>query len=236
MEIVHKKFTNMNYYYLRISLKDAGSAPMQIKGMSDGYDFGAANSLRKLKFFIKPAFIPNLQYFVLAHKAKVTDFIQNSFISAYVFLMSQKAKNIMEKFNLPQHIYFAAGVMYHKKMLDDYYWLHLLEEDDNLIDLMESNFCIQGRSLDGWHEEEIEPANFKSMEEFIQKHKEIAGRMRYIRPYKLRVKANSMNRDMYVLTFMHGIYVISENLKNALEAEKITGIEILPLDFEFKVI
>ncbi len=123
----------MNYYYLRNSLKDAGSAPMQIKDMSNGYDFGAANSLRKLTFFTKPAFIPNLQYFVLAHKAKVTDFIQKSFISAYGFLISQKAKNIMVNFNLPQHIYFVAGVMYHKKMLGDYYWLHLLEEDTHLL-------------------------------------------------------------------------------------------------------
>ena len=227
----------MNYYYLRISLKDAGSAPMQIKGMSDGYDFGAANSLRKLTFFTKPAFIPNLQYFVLAHKAKVTDFIHNSFISADGFLINQKAKNIMVNFNLPQHIYFIAGVMYHKKMLGDYYWLHLLEEDTHLVDLAESSFYLQNKGLyDDWYENEVEPADFKSMEEFALKRKEVAGSRQYIRSYKLSVKANSLNRDVYIFTFMHNQYIISENLKNALESEKITGIEILPLDFEFKVI
>lgn len=227
----------MNYYYLRISLKDAGSAPMQIKSMSDGYDFGAANSLRKLTFFTKPAFIPNLQYFVLAHKAKVTDFIHD-IISAYGFLISPKAKNIMVNFNLPQHIYFIAGVMYHKKMLGDYYWLHLLEEDTHLIDLAESSFCVQkgGWYDDEWYEDEVETAYFKSMEEIVLKRKEIVGSGRYIRPYKLSVKANSLNRDLYIFTFMRSQYIISENLKNALEAEKITGIEILPLDFEFKVI
>jgi hypothetical protein len=227
----------VNYYYLRNSLKDIGSAPMQIKSMSDGYDFGAANSLRKLTFFTKPAFIPNLQYFVLAHKAKVTDFIHD-IISAYGFLISQKAKNIMVNFNLPQQIYFVAGVMYHKKMLGDYYWLHLLEEDTHLIDLAESNFCVQkgGWYDDEWYEDKVEPAYFKSMEEVVLKRKEIVGSGRYIRPYKLSVKANSLNRDMYIFTFMRSQYIISENLKNALESEKITGIEILPLDFEFKVI
>jgi hypothetical protein len=227
----------MNYYYLRKSFKDIGSAPMQIKDMSNGYEFGAANSLRKLTFFTKPAFTPNLQYFVLAHKAKVTDFIQNSFISAYGFLISQKAKSIMVNFNLPQHIYFIAGVMYHKKMLGDYYWLHLLEEDTHLIDLAESSFYLQNKGLyDDWYENEVEPADFKSMEEFELKDKEIAGSRRHIRPYRLSVKANSLNRDLYIFTFMRSQYIISENLKNALEAEKITGIEILPLDFEFKVI
>ena len=74
------------------------------------------------------------------------------------------------------------------------------------------------------------------MEEIVLKRKEIVGSGRYIRPYKLSVKANSLNRDLYIFTFMRSQYIISENLKNALEAEKITGIEILPLDFEFKVI
>ncbi len=91
----------MSYFILTNSTgKDIGKEYPQTDGMGGFYQFGDSNSISNLPNLKIPDFIPNLDYFNIHKNSKLTDFISTGLITAMGFIVSEKAKNILEQFNL----------------------------------------------------------------------------------------------------------------------------------------
>ena len=100
----------MKYYSLSYSTdeKEVGKVWPQCKAIPEGYDhkwLDLPNSMTKLTNDAFPNENPDL-VFELDKKAKLTDIISPSNIYAVGLLVNEKAKLILEGFNLITHIFF----------------------------------------------------------------------------------------------------------------------------------
>lgn len=114
----------------------------QCTKMTKGYDYDAPNSVHKLDRHRRsfPDFTPNLHSFVLNRTAKLTDIVSAAVISGCGFLVSEKVKSIVERFEtIPVKFYQAKLI--HRQKSYDYYWMHLVSHDfSQLIDYPRSEF------------------------------------------------------------------------------------------------
>ena len=113
---------------------------VQTKGFVDGYDMYGPHSMWKLNDEEFPNFVPDLR-FDLEEKAKLTDVVSASNISARGFLINEKVKNIFESCKLPEHRYYDATINVNGE-IHKYYWLHLLYNDLSLVDFPNSSFYL----------------------------------------------------------------------------------------------
>ena len=117
----------MKYYALKNSTaKEIGKEYPQTDGMGDGYSFSAVNSISNLPHLEMPDFTPNLDYFNLDKKAKLTDFISTALINAEGFIVNDRVKNVLDNFNLAPHRFYPAKLLHNNKFYTNYFWLHFL--------------------------------------------------------------------------------------------------------------
>jgi len=91
--------------------------------------------------------IPKLQFEEDVHKEKGFDFLLTNF-SAHGFFISERAKTILEKYNLGNHKFYPAKVVlqkggfFKKDSVAPYYWLHFVfdEAKDDFIDFKGTTF------------------------------------------------------------------------------------------------
>lgn len=81
--------------------------------------------------------------FEIHKKAKLTDVVDASNISARGLLVSEKVKNIMSEFNILNHKFYSASVLFKGKEYS-YYWLHIVNTSLEGIDFLNSNFIEVG--------------------------------------------------------------------------------------------
>ena len=119
---------------------ETGSEYPQVQKMAPGYDYRAANSVYALSKAVEkfPDFTPNFDYFVAQGKAKLTDLLSVATVNGG-FLISNRFKFLLEKFNIAQHRFYPAKVSY-KKQLYDYYWMHIISDLTNFVDTLIQHF------------------------------------------------------------------------------------------------
>ena len=88
-----------------------------------------------------PAFIPKLE-FELNKTAKLTDVLSNAAISGFGFIVNDKVKDVLSKFNLMTHRFYDVKVIMPKTgEVLSYYYLHPCNPDlTRLIDYKKSVF------------------------------------------------------------------------------------------------
>src|SRR5688572_17507863 len=100
--------------------KEVGCYPQSCK-MGCGYNHSRSDSIDQVKTHRIPNFSPFTGCFVLQKKARLTDFISAPIIPTG-FIVSAKAKAVLEKHDLGKHIFFQTSISMGGELFNDYYW------------------------------------------------------------------------------------------------------------------
>lgn len=214
----------MEYYVLKNSTgKEIGKTYPQTNGMSNDYNFQIPESINFLPNLETPLHTPNLNFFKVDDKAKITDFISTGLINATGFIVNEKIKSLLDNYNIAEHMYFPAR-LYHKNKLINAYWLHFTKDYTPTINFQKSTFnLLSPITWDVWSTLETN-LKFSNLTSLIESHKEKDSLDQFF-PNELTI--NSKNQ-IHILSFQYlGTRVlISDFLLNRLKKENITGYEV----------
>jgi hypothetical protein len=214
-----------DYYILEVACntKETGPEYPQVQKMNPGYDYKAPNSVYALSRAVEklPEFQPNLNYFIVEGKAKLTDLLSAAPISGGL-LISPLFKSVLEKFRMPIYQFYPAMVS-HKKAYFDYYWLHLISNLVDSVNYSKSTFFIYHN-----YKSNLGYIDITSKEDFTQKKAKIKkdNPGKTITIWAEKIKLNSdfdSSLDLFEIgTFDSNIY-ITEKVKAAITSANITG-------------
>lgn len=215
----------MNYYILKpaVDTPDTGPIYPQIQKMSKGYDYKAANSVHALSRCHDsfPNYSPNLDYFILHNRAKMTDLFSVAILYGG-FLVREKFKKVLESFVLPDHRFYNAKVFFRKKF-HECYWMHLVSNLTDAVDYPASSFFTFYN-----YTYNLGNIDVSSYEDLLLKRRKIKadnpGKSITIWSEK-SVLNNSFNDklDLFEIGSFDSKTYISGQLKQAIQNEKITG-------------
>jgi len=129
---------NTKFYITKNSLDDniIGNVDIQTDGMRPEYNVRKANSIQKLRPNTRPDFEPDFDYIVIRNKAILTDFIFTGLGSSGCYrLMSNKAYQLLKTLSWPDYIVYATKLMYRGTMLENYVYVHVVSEQEKLLDI-----------------------------------------------------------------------------------------------------
>lgn len=200
--------------------KIIGTYP-QTNGMGHGYNLKGANSIWNLPNLKAPTFEPDFDCFQLDKKAKLTDVISTSLISACGFIVNDKVKSIFDLFKLPPHIYFPVKILHKKDIITNYYWLHFTDENSINIDFKNSIFEL------------THPLPFFRTDSIILEGKEfdiltaskLANPDYKLFPKKVKLK-RPQNIDFMVFDFLYQPFYASDDMIKAVNNNLITGLNL----------
>ena len=216
------------YYILKPASDtiETGHVYPQVQKMSTGYDYKAPNSVHALSRIQEfPDFEPDLDYFVVHGKAKLSDMHSVTLIYGG-FLISRKLKEILETFNLVPHRFYPARV-YYKKTFHEYYWMHIVCNFTDIVDYPTSSFFIYynfGHNLG--------KIDIASKEDVIQKRKQVKedNPGKTVTVWAKKIAFTSFfdkSLDLFEVGMFDSNTYISEPLKEKIISNKITGCYIV---------
>ena len=148
-----------------------------------------------------------------------------------MYPVSPRFKEILEKFNLTEHRFYDANVIIQDEMLpfNVFHVFPLRYYGNSLIDFNHSTFCNfhPGKKVK-LGDEHVKASGFDELYAIRKERK-----WRSWGYNKAFVKPEFHNLD-WIRTHTYGI-LISEELKNEIEAAGLTGAKITPCPIEFKV-
>lgn len=171
-----------------------------------------------------PIELPEIGQMKLYQSSKVTDFIKGSFLQQYGFIVSGKAKVILEKYNLGKHKYYPLELIHKEQVYSNYWFLRSSASMKDYIDFEKSSFYMQKGLLDFSSRVKI---IINSREELRNYRSKFQGQNIYIKASEINLSQNFPNYDLFTTNGygVQGAY-ISAKLKS--EIIKLTGIEIKP--------
>ncbi len=204
----------MKYYILDEQQKD----PMTIKNGGDLLRY-IDNQCDYDSFALTPLSL-NYPLEVYA-KSKMAD-VMAGFNSFKGLLISNRLKDILEKFNLPPNKCYSVSLKHKNITNDNYYWIHILmHPTSNLpIDFPKSQFFKY--DMEKLAPDFSKPFFVKNMDDWMKKKVSLyeGGTLFLLK---------SVIKDLDLFAF-RGIpvksYIITERLKNELLEQKVTGITI----------
>ena len=207
----------MEFWILKANWKskEAGNAYPQVSCLNQAVSHQlSAHSYPKSNPILK---------FKLESRAKFSDLITPSSITATGLLISQKVKSILDKHNLPDHRYFKATINSSKgTQVETYYWLHIFNPSS--LDWIDYNNSVFFYTKYGFREGSIQ---FNSFKESRIKKEQLVGKMGTIEIEKIILNSNfDKTLDLFNFEYFDHEIHISNRLKKALESENITGLEM----------
>ncbi len=159
-------------------------------------------------------------------KAKVTDILSSNFFSSY-YIISEKFKKIIEHFTF-HNIIFLDSVVTFKTEKYNYFILSIIETID-IVNFSKSTFIV----------DDLSPAlrfggdiiEVTSNEDYILKSSKIWKEKGF--GYGLIPTKIVLNYMSDLVKFPFGMTLISEDLKQKIEEEKLTGVVFEETDIEF---
>jgi hypothetical protein len=213
----------MTEYYIASNSTDEkiiGKKYPQCKGIPSQMEltsnwFDQPNSMTNLSNDEFPHFKPEL-IFELEEKAKLTDIISPSNISAKGFLINEKVKDIFDKFILADHRYYPATLIVND-LKHQYYWLHFVKKDLDNINLNQSIFY---KSIFGFDKGEYVKIN--SYQDALQV---IRQEDCFIMPEKIVLNTNNNKTEQVFYLPIPNRIIVSKEVMNLLCESKIKGID-----------
>lgn len=195
------------------------------------YDWWGPNSIWKINSWQKIDFGIEFPMFLLKPSSKLTDVVSsNAYMSSSALLCSDKLKNVILDHDVPQYQLFHPVQVIQKEESYDYNFLYFYKIHNQYVDFPASRFYIEG-----W-EPSIHPFTIKDVEEFnlilnsIRKM-QLNRLLKYI---EFRLLEDEIELDLFRVAGFFGCIIISEKLKESLEREKVTGIDIIPIEEVYK--
>jgi hypothetical protein len=215
----------MTYYIFKPATNTPETGPEypQVQKMRPGYDYKAHNSVHALSKEVEhlPNYTPDLDYFVLNGKAKLTDLLSVSVVHGG-FLISPKLKDIFEQFNLPLHKFYPAKVSF-KKELFDYFWFHIISNLTDQVDYSHSKFFIYYN-----YAHNLGYVDIHSKKYLIKKREKIKkdNQDKTVTIWAEQIKMNSISDhklDLFEIGMFDANCYISETLRNVIINQMVTG-------------
>ncbi len=219
----------MKYFILSNATdkKEIGKIYPQCKGVPKGYSFDwydDSNSMTKLTNEEFPKEKPAL-VFELDKKAKLTDVISPSNISARGFLMNEKVKDLLVDFNIINHKIYSATLFANRQMYD-YFWFHPVKNNFDGIDFKKSEFIEADIFKD-----KIKDINVNSIKDYNKYWEEARKDINFIIPEKLVLTQEYKQLDIFFFPLIHQYLIVSENFIKILQEQKIIGFEYKEVAF-----
>lgn len=211
----------MKYYNIGRTneIEVIGFYPQATRTSKTGYHIDAFNSEKNVKSDNFPDFEPNYAL-DLNPKAKETDFLDSGSLN-FGFVVSEKLKELLTGFNLPPHRFYPIHVY---DSHNDYFWFHFITGIKNYLCLKETEVEI----FDIFSFKILDTLRFGSFDELMERKRksilEIGKPMRY---KTITLNSNFPKYDLFEVIGAQNFTLISSNLKERLQQEKITGYEII---------
>lgn len=196
-----------------------GHYPQTKETVSSSYHIDNFNSIEKVSPNAFPDFTP--KYGLDLHKeSNETDILDRGALE-FGFILSEKLKFLLERFNLPPHRFYPIDV-YNAK--NQYYWLHYITDFEQFFDVRNTEVEI----FDIFKLEVIENKIFNSFQELINFNRNLVLQMGKTMRYKsISLHSNFPKFDLFEVTGAKNFTLITKSLKDELENENITGLEYL---------
>jgi hypothetical protein len=225
----------MKYYSIENCLNEKlmGKIP-QIKEFIYHCDVDANPKSIDKFIFEKIEIEPILSNVVLYSNAKQTDFINTYGHVGFGFgnLISNKFKQLLEKFNCYGFQYFKTYIVQNNKNFENYWQTNIFDFPFHFIDFEKSNFILKDRDIN--RNVIIETINFNNIDEFNL----FVSKVKYPKmiSFKNIVFNEKMNLDFFVLRYTEGGHkgIVSKRLKIELEKNEISGIEFRPIEIDYQ--
>ena len=219
----------MKYYILSNATdeKEIGKIYPQCKGVPKGYSFDCyneANSMTKLSNNEFPKEKPAL-IFELEKKAKLTDVISPSNISARGFLINKKVKNLLCDLKIIEYKIYPATLFANKQVLD-YYWFHPIKNDFVGIDFKNSEFIETNLMM-----YKIKNVQVNCIEDYNTCSQNKQKKFNLIITEKLVLKEEYKKLDIFFFPLIHQDLIVSDKTIDSIQNNSITGFKYKEVDF-----
>ncbi|MEM7163393.1 MAG: hypothetical protein AAF487_13235 [Bacteroidota bacterium] len=217
----------IKYYILSHSsdAKIVGDYPQtegtEIPDSNGDFREGSRANLSNYEF---PSNEPSLNL-TLTNKAKLTDFVSPSDISARGVFVNEKTKNILQKFNILNHKFYSGSVK-HQGSSHPFYWLHISNDSLSGVDFNNSLFA----EYDIIGDIEKSGIYLSSEDDFYVKNRECDD-MNTLEVEKLSLTPDFKEYDIFLIPHIHDYIIISVLVLNELEKAGLNGYKIRPADF-----
>ena len=177
-------------------------------------------------------FTPIIANPILYAKAKTTDYMFFGSMGFYKkFLMSDKLKNILEKYSENRFQFFECPIFHKNIEYTNYYIINPYKIDMEFIDYGNSKYRYKKRDAEG--NRNLTEISFKNFHEF----KEFLKILNPMDEFTIKNIAliSSLEEHFFALENVEGGrgYFVSENLKNEIEVAGCSGIEFQPIELSF---
>ncbi len=199
-----------------------GFYPQTKEVKSSQYNIDKINAAEKVVESSFPSYNPNYGL-ELDRKSKETDVIDRGGLE-FGFVISENLKIILEEYKLPPHRFYPIDVYNASKK---YYWFHYITDFKSFFDVKNSELEI----FDIFELKVISTVKFNSYAELISMNRDLVLQMGKTLRYNLiKLKSSFPNYDLFEIQGVKHFTLISEELKQRLNNEKITGLEYLEYD------
>jgi|GEM_PF-3945555 len=143
----------------------------------------------------------------------------------WVYPVSKRFKELLEKFNIPNTRFYEGSVLWNQKEYPYYVWHLLTERYEQYVDFAKSFFVKTTGELYNKEGEAVQANSIKELRTKLDSY--------FWAFDKAVMKPEFGEVDVCEIEF-YGI-VISERLKDSIEAAELTNIEITPCPVEFEI-
>lgn len=191
------------------------------------------NSIDKF-IFQKIEIKPTLSNVILYENAIHTDFINTSGNIGFGFgnLISNKFKQILEKFNSYGFQFFETYIVQNNKKNFNYWQTNIYDFPFHFIDFEKTIFLLKDRDTN--RNMIIKTICFNNLDEFTL----LTSSMRYPKMifFEEIYFNRNMNLDFFTLRYTEDVNkgIVSEKLKNELEKKEVSGIEFRPIEMSLQ--
>ncbi|MBN8833542.1 MAG: hypothetical protein ABS68_00815 [Niastella sp. SCN 39-18] len=212
----------MKYYRIGHSVKEKeiGKFP-QIKEGKYMFNVKDERYIGNSKYYLKKIdFSPLVPDLVLWKSAKPTDLLSaNALGIIFGFVISNKLKEIFEKYNTDTVQFFKIDLYKKNILLDNYWFMKYCNISNEHINFSDSEIWEVENSFT-----KVKRKNVTDYNDFIEA-KEKFSYPRSLHIFKIRINENT-DKSFFVLSNIEGGYglFVSENLKNKIENAGCTGI------------
>jgi len=217
----------MKYYLLEEACRteETGNQYPQILKMSKDHDYDDDKGVYVFSRVALPSTKPDLKYLMLDDNAKLTDMLSAVMLRLNGFLISEKFKNLLQKYKLPEHQFYEAYIMNAKGEQFKYYWLQMLRDNDmKYVDFENSGFIISSTSI---IQKDFRSIRIGSYSEYLSEREKLEPKQIIrISELCLNKEFTEAGLDIFSIPSYKPSWIISENLKNSIRKNELTGVSI----------